>query len=121
MVPLGTRHPLPVRSVGELLIDARNLHREGRFILAAMTARAALDCYLRQLHAQHNLPRPKRDCIGEFAESLQQARIINGPAGKLIYKLAKIGGRAVHNQPIDAEEISLLVEGVALLIEGGAQ
>ena len=119
---LGTfvpTHPAFARSVGELLVDAETLLDEGRFILAAMTSRAALDSWLRSLHAEHRLPRPKRDKIGEFAALLFKADVIDLATRGTICRLARIGGRAVHNEPVSSDEVFYIVSTVQALCAGG--
>ena len=114
-----------VHSADELVRRARRLLLMGEAQAAAVAARTAIDTKLRELmsHTPGAVVKKSRGrrgfraTIAERAIALKRAGVLTLCDQRELQRLAGIGGRAAHNDPISLADVVDLLHGAAAFVE----
>lgn len=125
---IATDATLVCHAPANLLVQARRLLLLGYPQAAAVAARAAIDTRLRQLmdntpEAEVKKPRRCRvfrPTIAERAIALKEAGVLTLCGQRELQRLAGIGGRAAHNEPITMADVVDLLHGAAAFLQSAS-
>ena len=106
--------------VSDLLSQARQLHAEGYFVAAGMTARVVMERALRERCRAANCVLDRQETIQKYADALYRAGKLDLESRSLVRRVAKIAHRTAHGVNIDPEQIGELVASAQSLFESDA-
>jgi hypothetical protein len=102
---------------GDLLEQADYLFAEGFTLPAGVIGRAVLEEHLRNWCDRIGAaPQKKRPMIGDFRQSLIDARKLTNIQAKHVESMAAVGNACAHNQPVQDVDVERLLRDVRAFI-----